>query len=183
MVTRIVVSLAVLAIMVASAASATTLAGTQTADGGMTTYTYTLTSTELGDFITSLHVFAPLSVDLVRSYTAPENWSFSAEPYSDPAYGTDFCWYSDNPRLYGVGNNSSAVFSLTVPSSTCTDCSRALPGCFGNWGYETRSWPGALLVSFPAVPVPEGVPEPTSLIALAFGCFLTANAHRRCAKR
>ena len=175
--------LATLALVVASTASATSLTGIRTVNGGLTTYTYTLTSTESGDLIACLHIFAPLPASLIQSYTAPSNWSFSAALDSDPDYGTDLCWSANDPRLHGVGSNGTAVFSLTVPSSTATGSGRILPGCFGNWGYETQSWPGALTISFPSVPVPEGVPEPTSLIALAFGCFAAVGAHWRRAKQ
>lgn len=175
--TRIVVVLTVLALLVASAASATSLSGLRTISGDLTTYTYTVSSTEVGDYITSVHIYAPLSTELIRGYTAPPHWSFHAATDPDPNVGTDISWYADDYDLYGIANLGSAVFTLTVPSWTNTETGHIVPGCFGNWGYETQSW--ATLISFPSVPVPEGVPEPTSLITLMIGCVIATRARWR----
>lgn len=177
--TRTVALLAVLALMVASAASATSLTCLKTLNGDTTTYTYTLSSTEYGDYITSFHIYAPLATGLIQGYTAPAHWSFDAILDPEPDVGTDIYWFADDYDLYGIPNLSSRAFTLTVPSWTSTNDGHVVPGCWGNWGYETQSWPDAILISFPSVPVPEGVPEPTSLIALTLGCLITARARRR----
>ena len=70
--------LTVLAVVAASAASATTLGCNISTVGNLTTYTYTLTSTEYGDYITSLHVYAPIPLDVINGWTAPGNWLFDA---------------------------------------------------------------------------------------------------------
>jgi len=175
---RIVAALIILAAIAASAASATTLTGSKSTDGALTTYTYSLASTEFGDYITSVHVYAPLAVGLIQGYTGPVNWSFDAFMDPDPEVGADIYWYADDYDLHGIPNGGHATFALTVPSWTSTDNGYIIPGCFGNWGYETQSWPGAVLVSFPCVPVPEGVPEPACLIALATGCVALAGLRR-----
>ena len=176
----IVAALTILAIMAASAASATTLVGSKTTSGALTTYTYALSSTEYGDYITSVHVYAPLSVGLIAGNTGPVNWSFDAFMDPDPEVGTDIYWYADDYDLYGIPNAGHGVFSLTVPSWTSTDTNHIVPGCFGNWGYETASWPGDVLVSFPSVPVPAGaVPEPVSLMVVTVGCAAAAGLRRR----
>lgn len=157
--------------MAASAATATTLGCSKVIASNQTTYTYTITSTEYGDLITSVHIFAPLDPGLILGHTGPANWDFDVFIDPDPEVGSDIYWYAD--EVYGISNGGHAAFSLTVPSWTSTDNDHIVPGCFGNWGYETASWPGAVLVAFPSVPVPAGVssvPEPTSLIALSSGC-------------
>lgn len=176
---RIVVLLTVLAVMVASAASATTLGCVKSTAGNLTTYTYTLTSTEYDDLVTSLHIYAPLSPGLIQAYTMPAHWSYDVVIDPEPEVGTDIYWYADDADLYGITNGGRGTFTLTVPSWTSTDSDHIVPGCFGNWGYETASWPGDILVSFPSVPVPAGVPEPTSLMVLAAGCGLLARLRRR----
>lgn len=176
---KIVVLLTVLAVMVASAASATTLGCVKSTAGSLTTYTYTISSTEYEDSITSVHVYAPLSIGLIQGYTMPAHWSFDAVVDPEPGVGADIYWYADDYDLYGIPNLGHGAFSLTVPSWTTTDNSHIIPGCFGNWGYETASYPGDILISFPSVPVPSGVPEPTSLIALAVGCPLMAWLRRK----
>jgi hypothetical protein len=173
---RIVAALIVLAATAASAASATTLTGSTNTDGALTTYTYSLASTESGDYITSVHVYAQLAVGLIQGYTGPANWSFDA--FMDPEVGADIYWYADDYDLHGIPNGGHATFILTVPSWTTTNNSYVIPGCFGNWGYETLSWPGAVLVSLPSVPVPEGAPEPACLVALATGCAALAGLRR-----
>lgn len=177
---RIVVALVLLAIMVASAASATTLGCLKTTTGNQTTYTYTLTSSEIGDYITSLHIYAPLSPGLIQDHSSLANWSFDAIVDPDPEVGTDIYWCADDIELYGLSNGTVQQFSITVPSWTSIDNNHILPGCLGNWGYDTESWPGYTLISFPSVSVPEGVPEPGSIMILAVGCCgLMARMRRR----
>jgi|GEM_PF-1610628 len=176
---KIVVLLTMLAVMVASAASATTLGCVKSTAGSLTTYTYTISSTEYEDSITSLHIYAPLSIGLIQGYSMPAHWSFDALVDPEPGVGADIYWYADDYELYGIPNLGHSAFSLTVPSWTSTDNSHIIPGTFGNWGYETANYLGDILISFPSVAVPAGVPEPTSLIALAFGCSLMARLRRK----
>jgi hypothetical protein len=175
---RTVVLLTVLAVMVVSAASATTLGGVKSTVGSLTTYTYTFTSTEFEDLVTSVHIYAPLSPELIRGHTMPAHWTYDVIIDPDPEVGTDIYWYADE-ELYAIPNGGKGTFTLTVPSWTSTDTGHIVPGCFGNWGYETASWPGDVLVSFPSILVPAGVPEPASLIVLAAGCGLLARLRRR----
>lgn len=180
--TRIVIALAVLAIMVASAASATTLGCTKATAGNQTTYTYTITSTEYGDLITAVHIYAPLDIGLILGNTKPAHWSFDALVDPDPEVGADIYWYVD--ETYAIANGGKGIFSLTVPSWTTTVNDHVVPGCFGNWGYETASWPGDVLVAFPSIAVPAGaaaaVPEPSSLLALCAGfCGILGGLRRK----
>lgn len=168
-------ALTVLAILAASAASATTLGWTKVIAGNQTTYNYTLTSSEYGDFVTAVHIFAPLDPALILGHTGPANWDFDAFIDPDPEFGTDIYWYTD--EAHGIANGGRTSFSLSVPSWTSTKNDYIPPGYgySGNWGYETANWSGSVLVSFPSVPVPQGAqaastPEPTSLLALCVGC-------------
>ena len=68
---RIVAALVVLVVVAVSPSSATSLTGTKSTVGNLTTYTYNVTSTELGDYVTAVHVYAPLSVSLISAHTAP----------------------------------------------------------------------------------------------------------------
>lgn len=179
---RIVVVLTVLALLAASAASATSLACVKTIAGNQTTYTYTLTSTEMVDVqtpdsITSFHIYAPLAPRLIQAHTGPANWTFDAIVDPDPAVGADIYWYAD--EVHALAYGAHAAFAITVPSWTTTVTNHVVPECWGNWGYETASWPGAVLVSFPSIAVPAGIPEPASLLTLAFGCTGLLAALRR----
>ena len=176
---KFVVLLTLFAGMFGPAASATTLGCVKSSAGDLTTYTYTIRSTEYDDSITSVHIYAPLSLGLIKAYTMPAHWSFEAALDPEPGVGADIYWYAADYDLYGIPNLGSGVFSFTVPSWTSTDNSHIVPGTFGNWGYETASYPGDVLISFPSVPVPAGVPEPTSLITLALGCSLMARLRRK----
>ena len=170
----------VLVVFVASAAAATTVGWDVSAAGDHTTYTYTLTSSEFNDLITSLHVYAPMTPSLVTSWTAENGWLFATEP--DPETGgADIYWWADDPGAQGLAYGASLQASMTVPAWLSRDDNFVVPGYLGNWGYETYNFAGwGVLVSFPAVPVPVGtVPEPVSLLALASGCTLLGLLRRR----
>lgn len=181
---RLVVILAALVVVVASAASATSLTCNISTVGDLTTYTYTLTSGEAGDYITQVHLFAMLDLSLIAENSGPSNWQFDAFVDPDPEVGADIYWYASDYDLHGIPNGAVKQFSLTVPSWTTTDTNHVIPGCFGNWGYECYSWQGAVIVSYPSIAVPSGsaapaVPEPGSLSVLAFGLTLIAHKLRR----
>lgn len=181
---RLVSILAVLVMVVASAASATSVTCDISTVGSLTTYTYTLTSTEMGDYITSLHLYAPLAPSLISGSSGPSGWGFDAVIDPEPEVGADICWFATDAETFGIPNAASAQFSLIVPSWTTTDRDHLVPGCFGNWGYECLSWPGAVMVSFPSIPVPSGmaepaVPEPGGCALLAMGLAALARKLRR----
>jgi len=169
---KFIVAFAVLAVFIASAATATSLGCLVNTSGNLTTYTYTLRSTELGDYIISLHLYAPLDPLYIKQNTGPSNWLFGAVIDPDPEVGTDIYWAADNPDTDGLANGRSLTFTLTVPSTCQKNDTYIVPGCFGNWGYETQNWAGDVVVSFPSVSVPESVPEPASLMAVIMGCGL-----------
>lgn len=180
----LVIMLAALVVIVASAASATSLTCNIVTAGNLTTYTYTLTSTEAGDYITSMHLYSFLDLSLIKGTTAPTNWGFDSCIDPDPEVGADIYWYADNPDTHGIPNGTIKQFSLTVPSWTTTDTHHEVPGCYGNWGYECQSWPGAVIISYPSIAVPRGaaqaaVPEPASLTVLALGLGALARKLRR----
>lgn len=182
----LVAILAILALAAASAASATLLSCSITTAGSLTTYSYTLTSSEYDDFVTSLHIYAPITLDLIDGWTAPNNWLFDAVMDPDPLVGADICWYAGNPDQDGIPNTGIGQFSLTVPSTTIVNSSYVIPGCFGNWGYETQwwssIWPGYVVVMSESIPVPEkcdvATPEPSSIVVLAAGLGLIARIRR-----
>ena len=181
---RLVVALAVLAVVVASAASATSLTCAVNTVGNLTTYTYTLTSSEPGDYVTSLHLFALIDPELIMGNNGPSNWLFDAFIDPEPGVGADIYWYASDYDLFGIPNGAVTQFSLTVPSWTTTDTQHVVPGCFGNWGYECKNWPGAVIVSYPSIEVPCGtttpaVPEPASATVLLLGLAALARKLRR----
>lgn len=181
---RFVVTLAALVMVVASSASATSVTCNINTVSNLTTYNYTLTSTEAGDYLTSLHLFSLLDPVLIKGNTGPANWLFDAFTDPEPGVGADIYWFANDPDTQGIPNGGVQHFSLTVPSWTTTDSHHVLPGCFGNWGYECQSWPGAVIVSYPSIAVPYGsagpaVPEPTSLMVLALGLGAFARKLRR----
>lgn len=182
----LIVAVAMLVVLTISAASATSLNCSVNTVGSLTTYTYTFTSTEAGDYVTSLHLYSLLNPSLIKANTAPTNWLFGSDVDPDPEVGLDMYWYADNPDTHGIGNGSVKQFSLTVPSWTTKDTTHVVPGCFGNWGYECQSWPGAVIVAFPSVAVPKGVaapavPELSSLLVLVLGLAGFAGKLRRAA--
>ena len=184
---KIVAALVVFVVVAVSPAIATGLVGSKLTSAGLTTYTYTLTCTEYGDTITSLHVYAPLSLGLIQAHTSPANWSFDAVTDPDPEVGADIYWFADDYDTDGIPNGGRAAFTLSVPSWTTTDTAYVIPGCFGNWGFEVQSWPDSVMVWFDSVPVPVGTmaaaPEPGSFVALAVGCIALIGMRRRIRNR
>lgn len=180
---KIVAALVVFVVVAVSPASATDLVGSKLTSGDLTTYTYTFTSTEYGDTITSVHIYAPLSVGLIQAHTGPANWSFDAFMDPDPEVGADIYWYANNYDTGGIPNGGHATLTLTVPSWTTCQEDFVVPGCFANWGFELQSWPDSVMVWFDSVPVPvgtmAGAPEPGSFAALAVGCIAAIGMRRR----
>jgi hypothetical protein len=180
---KIVAALIVLVLMAVSSVSAQELAGSWLTSGDQKTYTYAFTNTWYGDTITSIHIYAPLSVGLILGSTGPADWSFGAVMDPDPEVGADIYWYANNYDTGGIPENGQATFTLTVPSWTGNDDSFIVPGCFANWGFELQSWPDSVMVWFDSVPVPvgttAGAPEPASLAALAVGCIALLGLRRR----
>lgn len=179
----LVILLASLMMVVGSSAWATTVTCNIDTVGDLTTYTYTLTSMEAGDYISSFHVFALLDLSLIVGNTAPANWGFDAFIDPEPGVGADIYWYANSP-LDAIPNLGVRQFSLSVPSWTTVDTEHIVPGCFGNWGYECLSWPGAVMVSYTTVPVPNSmanpaVPEPASIVGLLLGLGAVARKYRR----
>jgi len=170
-------------VIVASPAFATDVVGTHWTDGNLTTYRYVLTSTEFGDSVTSLHVYAPLAVGLIAGHTAPANWSFDAVMDPDPEVGADIYWYADNYDTGGIANGHQAIFTFQVPSWTTCVSNYVIPGCFGNWGFEVASWPDSVMVWYTSTPVPCGqmsaAPEPGTLASIAAGCLALVGLRRR----
>ena len=171
--TIVLVLAVLLGVFVASAASATTVGWDVFVLGDSATYTYVFTSSEAGDWITHFHVYAPLSPTLVQDWSAERGWQFTADPDLETG-GADLCWYAPDPLADGLAYGQSIQVSMTVSSAYPTVENFIVPGCLGNWGYETYFFAGwGVLVSFPCVGVPEGsapVPEPLSVIVLAAGC-------------
>ena len=173
---------ATLVVLVASAGMATTAGAIVETVGDSTTYTYTVTSSELNDLITSFHVYAPLHPSLVVGWEAENDWLFTVD--ADPEIdGADIYWSAPDPVEDGLAYGQTMHVSMTVPSTTSTDNNFIVPGFLGNWGYETYNYAGyGVFVSFPPVPVPVGqdpFPEPASLVALAFGCAAFVARRRR----
>lgn len=164
-----------LAVFVASAAPATTVGWDVTTNADHTTYTYSLTSTEFSDLITSFHVYAPMDPSLVTAWTTDNGWLFAVEPDAEIG-GADIYWWADDPAAQGLAYGAGLQVSMTVPAHLSRDDNFVVPGYLGNWGYETYNFAGwGVLVSFPPVPVPVGtapVPEPASVLALASGLTL-----------
>ncbi len=173
---------AALVVLVASAGMATTAGAIVETVGDLTTYTYTITSSELNDLITSFHVYAPLHPSLVVGWEAENDWLFAVDADLE-IDGADIYWWAPDPVEDGLPYGQTVQVSMTVPSTTSTDYNFIVPGFLGNWGYETYNFAGwGVLVSFPPVPVPVGqasLPEPASLAALAFGCAVLAARRRR----
>lgn len=168
--TSILIAITVLVMFATSAAMATTLDWMITPFGSNIIYTYTLNSTEYGDRITSLHLYAALSPSRIVSWTAPDGWLFDAVP--DPDAGRDIFWYVSDTSTEGLANLASMTVSLTVTSMSATESDYILPGCLSNWGYETANWLewGVLIDPNGPVPVPVDTPEPITLVSLLAGC-------------
>lgn len=174
---------AVLTILIPSAVSATTLDWEKATVGGTTTYTYNLEcSDEFGFAITSLHIYAPISPELISSGWNNRGWSFAVDPDTETG-GADIYWYCLDPGTQALPENESMTLSMAAPSWTTTVTDFEIPGTFGNWGYETELFEGYVLVSFPSVGVPCGTapaaPEPASLAGIVTGIGLLCGMRRR----
>ena len=175
---------AVLAILIPMAASATTLGWQMATTGGTTTYTYTLNSSESGDSIISLHVYAPISPLFVTSGSADRGWAFTVGTDSETGCA-DIYWAAPDPLTQGLPDHGTMSMWMNVPSWTTPVFDYALPDCLGNWGYETllyQDW--GVLVSFPSVAVPAGVtapavPEPATVAGMVMGVGLLCGTWRR----
>ncbi|MCE5199200.1 MAG: PEP-CTERM sorting domain-containing protein [Armatimonadota bacterium] len=141
-------------------------------NGNTTIYRYTYTNTdESSDFVTGLHIYAPVEQSAVTEYDPMAGWMFSLQ--QDTSGATDIAWCTDGE---GLASGASLVFSISVPSSLARDDNYVLEDFpVGNWGYDVQSVPGVTWTMFGSVPVPVGsipaaVPEPGSLLALLGGC-------------
>jgi hypothetical protein len=137
-----------------------------------TTYTYTYVNTEEPwDFITGLHVYAPVDPSLITSWTADPGWSFGTD--IDPTGAADIYWYTDDPMTYGLEDGNSVTVSMTAAPGTTAIYDYVLEDFpVGNWGYDTTG--GMTWVMDGSLPVPSGsasaeTPEPASLLAVLAG--------------
>lgn len=159
----------VLVVVLASVAAASTIDYDVLVSGGITTYTYSVTSEETGDLITRFHVYAPVPLELVSGWSVTDGWSFATGIDAETG-DADVCWYADGQQTSGLADGETLTVVLTTNSSIPTLQGYSLPDCQGNWGYETQFWDGyGVWVLGPPVPVPQLVPEPASLTALLTG--------------
>lgn len=171
-----------LAAGVATSAGATSLNWDVTSVGDSTIYTYILDSTETGDYITSLHVYAPCKPNIVKAWSASEGWSFDSADDPDTG-GADFYWYANDPAVNALADGDTLQVSFTVPLTAEQVDDFIVPTYLGNWGYESSNYAEwGVLVSFPSVPVPgasPAVPEPSGILALGAGITLMKLRQRK----
>ncbi len=179
---KILVLFVVIAALMAVPAVGTNVEYVVITQGGYTTYTYTLTSYENYDLITSFHVYAPTLASVITGHIAPLGWNFEIAP--DPeSCGIDIYWFANDPLENGLPFGGRLNFSITTPNTVPIALDYVIPGYLGNWGYETYNWSGWGVVIMPwSVPVPSAeapVPEPLGLVAFAAGFILFAPWRRR----
>ena len=142
--------------------------------GDSTKYSYTYTNTEEPfDFITGLHVYAPVDPVLITGWAADPGWSFGVD--IDPTGAADIYWYADDPMVNGIDDGTLLTVSMTVSSPATTVYNYVLEDFpVGNWGYDTFNTGGMTWVMNGSMPVPAGspaeTPEPAGLLALLAGC-------------
>lgn len=171
-------------VVLAAGASATTVTHAVATVGDTTTFTYTLTSGESSDFITSFHVYAPTDWALLSGWSITPGWEFAADLDAETG-GADAYWYAVNPVQGGLAFGRVLQVVLTAPSTLRVKPDYVVPGYLGNWGFETLVWAGCgPFVMTGSVPVPEGaapaVPEPGSILVLAAGCAAIRLSLRGC---
>lgn len=179
---KILILATVLVALAAVPAMGTTVEHLVITQGGWTTYTYTLTSDENNDFVTSFHVYAPTLASVITDHMTPSGWSFDIAPDPDSG-GIDIYWYANDPLENGLMFGGKLDFGITTPDTVPIASDYVVPGFLGNWGYETYNWSGWGVLVMPwSIPVPSGeapVPEPLGFAAVAVGCILLAPWRRR----
>jgi len=173
-----------LILLAAAGAMATTAGADVYTNGITTTYTYTLTSDEAGDFITAFHVYAPVDPTKVSGYCPNTDWTFQCDPDIETGSGADIYWYLSNPDADGLAYNDSMQFVAQTSASIPTIYDYVVPGCLGNWGIETKIWEGwGVVVMLPSVAAPQEAtsvaPEPGTIMAIATGFGMLILFRRR----
>ncbi len=172
---------AVLAAALTCPAWATAVDYSVSTAGGYTSYLYYLTSDELGDLVTSFHVYAPTDAASILAISAEPGWLSSVDP--DPEGGVDIWWYPDTSITEGLASGDRLDVAIATSAAIPTTRDYRLPGFLGNWGYETRDWAMfGVLIMDESIPVPQGAavtPEPVGFMVLVAGCLALAPWRRR----
>lgn len=165
---RLVSTIILLSLMVASAAGAYTLNFNVTNNPGSTTYNYSFTPDMS---IVAFHIYSPVLPSLIDSNScwASNGWEslVDFDPYSD---GCDIYWYGNS---FNLGKTLQVSFTTMVATDTVYDWAEA-DDVQSNWAYETISLPGWAVFQTTTVPVPSGIstantPEPGTIVVVLAG--------------
>lgn len=163
---RLVPTIILLSLMVASAAGAYNLSYGVTNNTNSTTYSYSF-SPDMA--IVAFHIYSPVMPDLIDSTSgwASNGWDFMVD--IDPYGGCDIYWYGNS---FNPGQTLQVSYTTTVATDTVSDW--VPEDVNSNWAYEMSSWPGWPIFLNETIPVPSGIstvetPEPGAIITLLAG--------------